>query len=451
MVFRKRSRVPGCGHWIAIVALVLPVAGIHADDWPQWRGPERDGVWRETGIVKELPEALSVKWRTPIGHGYAGPAVVGDRVYVMDRMLDDGARNPLNPFDRTAVGGVERVLCLNGDTGEIVWEHKYPCEYAISYPSGPRVTPSIVDGKVYTVGAMGDFWCLDAQSGKVLWSKDYKKEYKTEINTWGMAAHPLVHDGKVILLVAGEAGVVALDKESGEEVWRRPMPAATDPGYCPPILVDAGGAKQLIIWTPVAVSSLNPTTGDVYWTHDRRTLSGLSISQPIFDPARRLLMMTSFYDGSFAMTLSESEPKADVAWVRGGKSETKTDALHAIMCTPYLEGDWIYGVCSYGQLRCLKADTGERVWETFDATGNGRWWNAFLIRHEDKTVIANEQGDLIFAKLTPEGYRELSRSHLIEPTGKAGRREIVWSHPAFANRSVYARNDQEILRADLAQ
>jgi len=128
--------------------------------------------------------------------------------------------------------------------------------------------------------------------------------------------------------------------------------------------------------------------------------------------------------------------------------------LHSIMPTPFVEGGHIYGVCSYGQLRCLKAETGERVWETLQATTHdgkpARWANAFLIKNGERFFVANEKGDLIIAKLSPEGYQELSRVHLLEPTGTAAGRDVVWSHPAFANRCVYARNDKELICVSLA-
>ena len=420
-----------------------------ADDWPQWRGEKRDGVWREEGIVEQLPEKLDYKWRTPIGMGYAGPAVANGRVYVMDRHLGTGQANPDNPFSKSSVGGNERIVCLDEQTGEEVWDHAYECEYAISYSSGPRVTPTITGGKLYAVGAMGDFWCLDADTGKVLWSKDYKTDFGTEINTWGMAAHPLIDGDKVILLAAGDAGVVALNKDTGEEIWR--SLSFTDPGYCPPVIIEAGGRRQLIIWTPVALTSLDPETGKEFWSLPRRLNAGLSISQPVFDPKRNLLLVTAFYEGSVMAKLAEEKPDASILWQGKSKSEIKTDGLHSIISTPMIDDGYIYGVGSYGQLRCLNEETGERIWETFDATGKGRWWNAFLIRHGDKTILANEQGDLIFAKLSPDGYHELSRSHLIEPTNKAQRRDVVWSHPAFANRCVFARNDKEIVCVDLSK
>src|ERR1035438_881727 len=130
-----------------------------------------------------------------------------------------------------------------------------------------------------------------------------------------------------------------------------------------------------------------------------------------------------------------------------------TTHLHAVMCTPFLEDGFIYGVCSYGQLRCLKVDTGERVWETFQATTSGepvRWANAFIVKNGNRFFLFNEKGDLIIAKFSPHGYEEISRARLLAPTSDAAGRAVLWSHPGFANRHVYARNDKEIICVDLA-
>jgi hypothetical protein len=148
--------------------------------------------------------------------------------------------------------------------------------------------------------------------------------------------------------------------------------------------------------------------------------------------------------------MAADRPAASVMWKGKSDSEIDTDGLHCLMSTPVLESGYIYGVCSYGAFRCLDAQTGKRIWSTYKPTGHDRWWNAFLIRHEDPTFMPNEQGELIIAKLSPAGYEEISRAKLIEPTNRVRRRDIVWSHPAFANKSIYARNDREILCVSLA-
>ena len=436
--------------------LLVSSATVHADDWPQWLGPQRDGVWRESGIVERLPATgLTRKWSTPIGSGYAGPAVVGDHVYVTDRIITEGA-DSANPFERKPVPSSERVLCLSRDSGDILWKHAYPCVYTVSYPAGPRCTPTVSGDKVYTLGAEGHLFCLATKDGAVAWSKDLKKEYGIRITpTWGFASHPLIDGDKLICLVSGEGtAVIAFDKDSGKELWR--ALSATGPhgaGYGPPMIYEAAGVRQLIVWLPDAVNALDPETGKVLWSFPFGSREGLTAPTP--RKAGDLLFLTSFYNGPMMLKLSGDKPGATEFWRGKGQDEKKTDGLHSIMPTPFIQDGHIYGVCSYGQLRCLEAGTGKRIWEDLTATGankarNARWANAFLIQHADRYFIANEQGELIIAKLTPQGYEELSRANLLKPTGNAGGRQIVWSHPAFAQRHVFARNDEEIVCVSLA-
>jgi outer membrane protein assembly factor BamB len=166
-----------------------------------------------------------------------------------------------------------------------------------------------------------------------------------------------------------------------------------------------------------------------------------------------LLFFTAFYSGSLMLKLESAKPAVSSMWRTQKASEKDTTHLNAVLCTPFLEDGLIYGVCSYGQLRALKAASGERIWETLKATTAGepvRWANAFIVKNGNRFFILNEKGDLIIAKLTPEGYDETSRAHLIDASDPSPGRAVVWSHPAFANRHIYVRNDKEIICADLA-
>ncbi len=431
--------------FLCLIALVCC-----ADDWPQWLGPQRDGVWRESGIAQRFPsDGLKFKWRAPIAAGYAGPAVANGRVYVTDRQAGKGTSG--NPFQRGTIPGNERVLCLDEKTGKELWKHEYDCPYNVSYPAGPRATPVIDNGKVYTLGTEGHLFCFDAVNGKVLWSREFKKDFGIETPLWGFSAHPLIDGDKLICVVGGNGSVaVAFHKDTGKEIWR--ALTAKEPGYCPPMIYKVGNTRQLIIWHPESINSLDPETGKVYWTQPYTSRSGLSIPTPRLKDD--MLFITSFYNGPIALRLDPEKPEASVVWRGKSNSERNTDGLHSIMCTPFIDGDHVYGVCSYGQLRCLKLATGERVWQTFEATTGGkevRWANAFLIKNGDRYFLPNEKGELIIARLTPKGYEELSRAKLLEPTNTAAGRDVVWSHPAFANRNIYARNDKEIVCASLAE
>jgi outer membrane protein assembly factor BamB len=207
----------------------------------------------------------------------------------------------------------------------------------------------------------------------------------------------------------------------------------------------------LIVWEPEAADSVDPESGKLYWSVPFKSRSGLTVSTP--RKMDDLLFFTSFYNGALALRLDSTKPAATVVWQTTKPGEKETTHLNSILCTPFLQDGYVYGVCSYGQLRCLNAKTGERVWETLKPTTTGepvRWANAFIVKNGGRFFLFNEGGDLIIARLSPAGYEELSRAHLLEPANKDPGRPVVWSHPAFANRHVYARNDREIVCADLA-
>jgi outer membrane protein assembly factor BamB len=391
-------------------------------------------------------------------------------VFVTDLVPADGAKLPESGFAKGArVPGKERVLCLDEKTGKELWKHEYAAEYKISYAAGPRCTPTVDGDKVYTLGAMGHLFCLEVGSGKPVWSKDFIKDYEAYLPVWGFAANPLVDGDKLICLVGGSESrlVVAFDKKNGKELWAAES-CQGDFGYCPPMIYEFGGKRQLIIWHSRAVLGLDPETGKRIWRVDFDVKAALTAPTPrkIGDDQ---LFVTSFYNGS--MLLKVSADKATVAWKSKAKGEMPnlTTDLSSIMPTPVIDGDHIYGVCSYGQLRCIKIASGERVWETMQATRGAltpakvamneepapteRWSNAFIVKQADRYFLFNEQGDLIIAKLSPKGYEEVSRAHLIDPTnGMAGNnRKVVWMHPAFANQCVFVRNDKEIVCFSLAK
>jgi len=417
------------------VVWLATVSPATADDWPQWGGPKRDLVWRETGIVKTLPTKglLPRVWSTPIGEGYSGPAVADGRVYITDFIREKR---------------IERIHSLNAETGKILWTRTYPVRYSISYPAGPRMTPVIEQDRVYTIGAMGDMFCMKVSDGSVIWKKNFVADYGTKLPIWGMVASPLIDGQQLITLVGGTDGslVVSFDKLTGKELWRSLEDEMI--GYCPPVIMTFGKTRQLIVWHPTAISSLDPTNGKLIWQVPFAVRVGLTISTP--RQAGNRLFVTAFYNGPMMIEVSSDGRKAKVAWKGKSDSEIKTDGLHSIMATPIFNGSHIYGVCSYGQLRCLDASNGKRIWESIKPTGKDRWWNAFMVTHGDRQFIHNEQGDLIIAKLSPKGYQEISRAKLVEPTRKVRRRMTIWSHPAFALKSVFARNDKELVRVNLA-
>lgn len=411
---------------------------LRADDWPQWRGPQRDGTWHETGVVAKFGKPkLDPLWRAEISSGYSGPTVADGRVYVTDRVVQPKQ--------------TERVHCFDSRTGKKIWTHAYDCAYSgVGYDAGPRASVLIQDKKAYSLGAMGNLFCFDAATGKILWQKDCNSEYKIEMPTWGVSASPLIEGNLLIAQIGGADGacMVAFDQDSGTEKWRALKDKAS---YAAPIVIDQAGKRVLVVYTGENVVGLNPQSGEVYWRQPfpaRQMVIG--ISTPVRD--KDLLFITNFFDGSLMLKLDSQKPAAEKLWQRAGVDEKTTDALHSIISTPILDGEYIYGVDSYGELRCLNARTGDRIWESLDAVPKARWATIHFVKNADKVWMFNERGELIISELSPKGYKEISRAKLIEPTTDQLRQRggVCWSHPAFADKCVFARNDKELICADLS-
>ncbi len=441
---------------LAAVLLVAAAAPGRADDWPEWLGPRRDGVWRETGLLDKFPAGgPKVLWRAPLGTGFSGPAVAGDRVYVMDRHRALDADGKPKPATRDGMPGTERVLCLGAADGKVVWKDEYNCPYTISYASGPRTTPLVRDGRVYALGAMGDLRCLEADTSKPVWTKNLLKDYGlTAGPVWGYAAHPLLEGDLLYCLVGGKgSAVVAFHKDTGKEAWR----ALTTKEICysPPTLITAGGKRQLVVWLSESINGLDPDTGAVYWTQAYPV--GREPQRPAVTIATvrhdgDLLFLSSFYHGPMMLKLAADHPAVSVLWRGKSNDPTHPDGMHLLMAAPWLHGGHVYGFGASGELLCQDAATGKQLWSTFEPTGGpGDCVSAFLVPQGDRFVIANDQGDLILAHVSPEGYREISRAHLLAPDYDDHRgRHVVWSHPAFAHKCVFARNDQEMICVSMA-
>jgi outer membrane protein assembly factor BamB len=428
--------------YCAVVIIAFLGTTLSADDWPQWRGPNRDGVWRESGIVERFdgPE-IELRWRAEISGGYSGPTVAAGRVYVTDRVVE--------PQE------MERVHAFDWQTGRKLWTCAYPCDYSpINYRDGPRASVTIDDGRAYSLGSVGHLFCLDAATGEVVWKKNLAVEYRARIPDWGIAAAPLVEGDLVIVHVGGSpaACLIAFDKRTGQERWT----ALEDPAsYSAPIVIDQAGRRVLVCWTGTRVVGLDPGSGKLYWGYPyRHRRMVIAVASPV--RCRDRLFVSGFYDGSLMLRLDPDRLAVEKVWYRHGIDERNTDSLHSLIVTPYLAGDYVYGVDSYGQLRCLDARNGDRIWEDLTAVPSARWSTIHMVRNDSQGTrriwMFNERGELLISELSPSGFHELSRAKLIDPTTDQlpSRGGVCWSHPAYAYRHVFARNDRELVCASLA-
>ena len=431
-----------------------------ADDWPQWLGPNRDAVWREDGIVDRFPEGgPRLRWKTKLGAGYSGPAVSKGRVFVMDRLmpgldpakaklLHDGQPPRNVNFIRKLLPGSERLVCLSESDGKMIWTHEWDCPYTTvaAYAIGPRATPTVDGDRVYALGAEGNLFCLSAKNGSVVWLRDFKKDYGLEIPEWGTAAHPLVDGSRLICIVGGDGSTcVAFDKVTGRELWR--ALSAKQPGYCPPLIRHLGGKRQLLVWHSDALEALNPENGKLYWSVKIKPTYAMSIGQPVVEGNRVFVM--GFNRVSACIEVSKDGQSAKLLW----KGNTRR-GIAGVHNAAFIHDGHIYACGPNGKYSCARLDSGEKLWSTFSPSEGERpssWANVFTIRQGNRYFLANDYGELIIAVLSPAGYREISRAKLIDPTHQVGGRTLVWSHPAFANHSVYLRNDREIRCYSLAK
>lgn len=422
---------------LAVITVLLFGMCVFAADWPQWRGPARDGVWSETGVIEKFETSqLPVVWRSEIGGGYSGPTVSNGKVYITDRVKDSKE--------------IERIHCFDAMSGKKIWSYEYECKYGkVGYSDGPRTSVAVDGARVYSLGTMGNLFCLDSAKGNVVWSKDLKAEYDVKLPIWGIAASPLVEGDLVIVQVGGkdDACLIGFDKVTGVEKWRALNDEAS---YSSPIIIEQAGERVLVCLTGGRLVGLDPLSGKLYWEVSFKPLKvPLGVASPVFHNG--YIFVTSFYDGSMLVKVNPDKLEAEMVWHRKGESEYKTDALHCMISTPILQGNHIYGVDSYGQLRCLDLLTGDRIWEDLTAVPKARWATIHMVRNADKVWMFNERGELIISTLSVKGFHEISRAKLIDPTeGQLGMRGgVCWSHPAYANKHVYIRNDNEILCADL--
>jgi outer membrane protein assembly factor BamB len=382
--------------------LVTAVAGLAVQsalgaggvDWYRWRGPDLNGISKETGWQAQWPaEGPKQLWKASVGTGFASFSVSRGRVYTMGN-----------------TNNTDSTFCLDARTGKVVWHHSYPCPLdPNSFEGGPCATPTVADGRVYTFSRKGDLFCLDAAKGKVIWSKQLNRELGLEIPRWGCASSALV-EGPLAVVNMGSAGV-ALDKKSGKVVWT----SAKGPGaYATPVPFRMGGERCLAIFSAQSLIAVKSACGQELWSYPWKTDYDVNAADPIV-AGDQLFISSGYHHGGALLKLGGAAPEK--VW------ENKNMRNHFDTCV--LWQGHLYGPDEDG-LRCLAIDTGELKW-TYGEFGKGS-----LMMAGGKLVALSAKGELMIVEPTPAEFKPISRAGIL--SGKC------WTTPVLSNGHIYCRN-----------
>jgi outer membrane protein assembly factor BamB len=379
--------------------LVLTPVLVRAADWPQWRGPNRDGVVEGFAAPARWPKTLKEHWRVTVGEGHASPVVADGKVYQFARQKDD-----------------EVLLCLEAATGKEVWRASYPAPYemhaaALTHGKGPKSTPTVSGGKVYTLGIGGILSCFDARTGAVRWRKEFAQQYPRTSPLYGTAMSPLVEGGLCIAHVGGhdKGALTAFDAETGAVKWSYD---GDGPGYASPIRATLAGERQVVTQTQNYVLGVTAATGQLLWRVPFKTDYDQNIITPVL--YKDLLI----YSG-------ENQPITAVRLEKQGSAltpkEVWSNKAHALyMSSPVLKGNLLFGLSHRrsGQLFCLDADTGKTLWQTDGRLGE----NAALLQSGPVVFVLTNPGQLLVVKADAARYELLAQYQVTDsPT---------WAHPA---------------------
>jgi len=387
-------------------------------DWPQWRGPRRDGVSTETGLDFNWPEEGPRKrWEASASEGFSSFAVAAGRVYTI---LQEGEN--------------EAVVCWDADSGREQWRFRYPAHFANSFGSGPRSTPTVDGDRVYTVGGTGIFHCLNAATGEKKWEHDLLQEFGAQNLSWGVAFSPLVEGNLVLTNPGGHGGksIVAFDKISGSVVWQAYDDTAS---YSSPIAVEAAGQRQLIFFTDRGVVGLTPADGKVLWNYPWKNSTNVNAATPIAFRVRSgetvndyVFVSSNYGKGCCLLKLSPAGEGVAVQRVyESGRMKN-----HFSTCIRF--GEQLYGFDD-STLVCMDLLTGQVRWK------QGGFGKGSLTAADGHLVILGEQGRLAVADATPEEYRETESFGFSQSK--------CWTVPVIANGRLYLRDEEKIVCYDL--
>lgn len=397
----------------ACLLITISCSVVIGQDWPQWRGPNRDGVVSSFAAPKVWPEKLKTIWKVPVGIGHSSPVVVGSRVYTFSRQEES-----------------EVATCLDLETGKVLWRDAYPTPYmmnpaAFSHAKGPKSTPVLDNGRLYTFGISGILSCYDAATGKLRWRKEFSKQFKATSPFYGAAASPIVHNGLVIVHVGGHdsGALTAFDAQTGEVKWSW---KEDGPGYASPIVAEIGGTTQLVTQTQKSIAGFSPTTGELLWRIPFETEYVQNIVTPVV--YKQTLILSGLDKGTMAI----KPVKRGTTW--GTEQAWQNPEVSMYMNSPVVSGDYLFGLSHKrkGQFFCLDARTGKTQWMS-----NGREAdNVATVAAGQFLFLLTDAAELLVAKSDATQLEVIRKYHVAEsPT---------WAHPVVTANGILIKDKTTI-------
>jgi outer membrane protein assembly factor BamB len=408
-----RWGTPRCFALVCAVGLLLfdVAAEQQSADWPQFRGPLRDGTSAETGLLQQWPASGPRElWRVPLGGGFSGLSVSAGRIFTM--------------FGK---GGSEYVVSLDADTGKELWRVKTDANFKDMFGNGPRSTPTVTEAIVYALSGRGRLFAFSTEDGRELWSRDLREDYGASTPRWGFSTSPLIEGELLLVDVGGQGGgsIVAFHRRNGKEVWRSANDKA---GYSSPIAIDVGELRQVLFFTGRNLVSVSPSDGRVYWQVPWTTSHDVNAATPVFIAPDRVFVSSGYDVGGAVLRITAADGKAAVQEVwrnREMKNKFSSSVLHGVH---------LYGF-DEGTLKCVDVTDGSTRWRQ-RGFGHGS-----LIYADGHLIVLGNKGQLALVEATPEAFREESRANIFD--GK------TWTSPALSGGRLFLRDEKQVVALEL--
>ena len=391
---------------IAMFPVLLTAQALaYAQDWPQWRGPNRDGIIPSAAMPKDWPDKLKQKWQVAVGTGHSSPLLVEQRIYLLSRQ-----------------GEQEVISCIDFETGKQIWRDAYPAPYtmnqaATGHGKGPKSTPVAQAGRLYTLGISGILSCYDMKNGHLRWRREFGSQYSSTSPYYGAATSPIVDRALLITHIGGHdsGALTAMDIETGKTVWTW---NGDGPSYASPIVADLGGTRQVVTQSQESLVGISATDGKLLWSIPFTTAYVQNIITPI------LYGQTLIFSGLDKGTLAVRPVQSGGRWTTQRLWENRDASFY--MSTPVLSADVLFGMShrNSGRFVALDARTGKTLWATAGREGE----NAAILASGDKLLILTSGAELIVARTGSSGFEPLRRYTVA--------RSATWAHPVISGKRV---------------